>query len=55
MSVLILGIFAGFLAWGIKSGQFKNTEEAKYQMFRTEDTQGQDKEAPEKPVKKEVG
>jgi len=27
-------IFVGFLFWGIKSGQFKNSEEAKYILFK---------------------
>jgi cbb3-type cytochrome oxidase maturation protein len=27
-------VFLGFLIWGIKSGQFHNVEEAKYQIFR---------------------
>ena len=27
-------VFLGFLIWGIKSGQFHNVEEAKYQVFR---------------------
>ncbi|XUX01245.1 MAG: cbb3-type cytochrome c oxidase subunit 3 [Dehalogenimonas sp.] len=27
-------VFLGFLIWGIRSGQFKNVEEAKYQMFK---------------------
>jgi nitrogen fixation-related uncharacterized protein len=25
--------FLGFFMWGIRSGQFKNIEEAKYQLF----------------------
>jgi nitrogen fixation-related uncharacterized protein len=33
MSVLIFAIFLGFLIWGIKTRQFKNIEEAKYQLF----------------------
>ncbi len=33
MSIAILVIFLGFLIWGIKSRQFKNVEEAKYQLF----------------------
>jgi nitrogen fixation-related uncharacterized protein len=37
MSILILLIFVGMLIWGIKSGQFKNVEEAKYHLFRLED------------------
>jgi nitrogen fixation-related uncharacterized protein len=35
MSGLILIVFLGFLVWGIRSGQFKNVEEAKYQIFRS--------------------
>jgi cbb3-type cytochrome oxidase maturation protein len=35
MSLLILFIFLGFLIWGIKSKQFQNIEEAKYQIFKT--------------------
>jgi nitrogen fixation-related uncharacterized protein len=27
-------VFLGFLIWGIKSGQFHNVEDAKYQLFR---------------------
>jgi cbb3-type cytochrome oxidase maturation protein len=34
MSLLIMLVFLGFLIWGMKSGQFRNTEEAKYQIFR---------------------
>ena len=34
MTLLIFAVFLGFLIWGIKSGQFKNVEEAKYQLFR---------------------
>jgi nitrogen fixation-related uncharacterized protein len=34
MSGLIFLIFAGFLIWGIASGQFKGVEEAKYQVFK---------------------
>jgi nitrogen fixation-related uncharacterized protein len=33
MSILLLIIFLGFLIWGIKSKQFRNIEEAKYQLF----------------------
>lgn len=35
MTLLVFAIFLGFLIWGIKSGQFKNVEEAKYQLFST--------------------
>ncbi len=34
MTGLLLISFLGFLVWGIRSGQFKNIEEAKYRMFR---------------------
>jgi cbb3-type cytochrome oxidase maturation protein len=34
MSLLIFAIFLGFLIWGIKSRQFRNIEEAKYQLFK---------------------
>jgi hypothetical protein len=34
MTGLILIVFAGLLVWGICSGQFKNIEEAKYQIFK---------------------
>lgn len=34
MSGAIGLIFLGFLIWGIKSGQFHNVEEAKFQVFR---------------------
>lgn len=42
MSFLMFLIFLGFFAWGLKSGQFKNAEEAKYRMLdgdRQEDKQ----------------
>jgi nitrogen fixation-related uncharacterized protein len=34
MTGLIGTVLIGFLIWGIKSGQFHNVEEAKYQVFR---------------------
>jgi len=33
MTGLLLISFIGFLVWGIRSGQFKNVEEAKYRML----------------------
>jgi cbb3-type cytochrome oxidase maturation protein len=33
-------VFLGFLIWGIRSGQFHNVEEAKYQVFRDEEKSG---------------
>jgi cbb3-type cytochrome oxidase maturation protein len=37
MSLLIFAIMIGFFIWAIKSGQFKNVEEAKYQVFRRQE------------------
>jgi cbb3-type cytochrome oxidase maturation protein len=34
---LIFLIFLGFFIWGIKTGQFRNVEEAKYRMMENED------------------
>jgi nitrogen fixation-related uncharacterized protein len=42
MSGLIFLIFMGFLIWGITSGQFKNVEQAKYQLFMTTDENSKD-------------
>jgi nitrogen fixation-related uncharacterized protein len=36
LTLAILFIFIGFLVWGIRSGQFKNVEEAKYRMLSNE-------------------
>jgi len=45
----IIGIvFLGLLIWGIKSGQFHNVEEAKYQVFRKQKQQVTDEKKPEK-------
>jgi cbb3-type cytochrome oxidase maturation protein len=33
MTGLLLVSFLGFLVWGIRSGQFKNIEDAKYRIF----------------------
>lgn len=40
--LLIIALFMGFLSivafcWAVKSGQFKDVEEPKYQMMREED------------------
>jgi len=37
MNVVMILIFLGFLLWGIKSGQFKDIEEAKYSMLGEEE------------------
>ena len=45
MTGLILVIFAGFLVWGIRSGQFRDVEAAKYRMMdapAAEDEEGGD-------------
>ena len=34
MTLVVFLVFLGFLIWGIKSGQFRNVEDAKYQVFR---------------------
>jgi hypothetical protein len=34
MTGLILIVFVSLLVWGICSGQFKNVEDSKYQIFR---------------------
>ena len=34
MTGMLLLSFLGFLIWGIRSGQFKDIEDAKYQIFR---------------------
>ena len=33
MSLGILAVFVGLLIWGLRSGQFRNPEETKYQIF----------------------
>jgi nitrogen fixation-related uncharacterized protein len=34
MTLGVFLVFLGFLIWGIKTGQFRNIEDAKYQVFR---------------------
>jgi len=51
MTLLVFAIFLGFLIWGIKSGQFKNVEEAKYQLFRTHKTDNPEKKGKQLPQK----
>ena len=59
MTALIGAVFLGFLIWGIKSGQFHNVEDAKYQVFRTQkqskENQWELTEKPEKEVKPDNG
>jgi nitrogen fixation-related uncharacterized protein len=43
MTLLILAIFIGFLIWGIRSKQFRNVEDAKYQMLEDEKTDMENK------------
>jgi hypothetical protein len=33
MSAGVFLVFAGLMVWGLRSGQFKNTEETKYRIF----------------------
>jgi nitrogen fixation-related uncharacterized protein len=53
MSLLIFLSFLGFLIWGLRSGQFKNIEEAKYKIFHN-NSGGKEHSAPavDKPIKK---
>ena len=46
MTLAIFIVFLGFLVWGIKSGQFRNVEEAKYQVFRKQRPSGREGEKP---------
>jgi nitrogen fixation-related uncharacterized protein len=55
MSGLIFLVFLGFLVWGIRSGQFKNVEEAKYQIFRNRPENDQKSNSSEKKVAGERG
>jgi cbb3-type cytochrome oxidase maturation protein len=59
MTALIGAVFLGFLIWGIRSGQFHDVEDAKYQVFRKqkkpEKNQGEPTEKPEKEVKSDNG
>lgn len=41
LSCSIFLILLGLLIWGIKSGQFKNIEAAKYQVLKNEDEQSE--------------
>ena len=46
VSVVLFLIFLGFLIWGIRTGQFRNVEEAKYRIFHDdeESKSGEDQE-----------
>lgn len=46
MTGLLLISFIGFLVWGIRSGQFKNVEEAKYRMLGDKNDATPDKAKP---------
>ncbi len=49
MTGLVGVVFLGFLIWGIKSGQFHNVEEAKYQVFwRQQQGNDEDKQESDK-------
>jgi cbb3-type cytochrome oxidase maturation protein len=41
MTALILAIFLGFFIWGWRSGQFKNIEEAKFNMMTDKKCEGE--------------
>jgi nitrogen fixation-related uncharacterized protein len=55
MTGLILIVFVGFLVWGISSGQFKNVEDAKYQIFRHNGERGKFSNSSEKKIPGEEG
>jgi nitrogen fixation-related uncharacterized protein len=38
-------IFLGFLIWALKSGQFRNVEEAKFQVFRKQKSSKKEEES----------
>ncbi len=44
MSLSIFVIFIGFVVWGIKTGQFKNVEEPKYQMLENDENEEKEEE-----------
>ena len=46
--------FLGFLIWGIRSGQFHNIEEAKFQVFRKQKQRGEEQKNMNKDKKEEV-
>ena len=48
MTLVIFLVFLGFFIWGIKSGQFHNVEEAKYQVFRKQQKSENDNKDVEK-------
>lgn len=39
----IFAVFAGMFIWGVKTGQFKDVEEAKYRIFEQEDFEDEKK------------
>jgi cbb3-type cytochrome oxidase maturation protein len=55
MTGLIFLIFLGFLIWGLKSGQFKHIEDAKYRMLedelKSEDKQPSEDRTPKDSLK----
>ena len=53
LTVAILIVFIGFMIWAIRSGQFKNVEEAKYRML--DDSKKQDEVKNEPPSTAEKG
>jgi hypothetical protein len=51
MTGLILITFVGLLIWGIRSGQFRNIEDAKYQIFRHNNWNDNSSNHPEKQIR----
>ena len=52
---LILSVFLGFLIWGIRTGQFRNVEEAKYRMLKGDKKDTGEADTEGKPDKKPGG
>jgi len=46
MTGLILVTFLGFLIWAIRTGQFKNIEDTKYQLFRNSSESNDSEDGP---------
>ncbi len=52
---LILSVFLGFLIWGIRTGQFRNVEDAKYRMLKGDKKDNEEADTESQPGKKPGG
>ncbi len=52
---LILAVFLGFLIWGIRTGQFRNVEEAKYRMLKGDKKDNEEADTESQPEEKPGG